>query len=100
VSIPKSGQFGEPWRADDSILGHLLFGGNGECIPMTDAQLDRAAACVTALNGRDPEALKGLIEAAQNADVVLSRYITLTDSAGIAATNILHAALAAFGASK
>jgi hypothetical protein len=65
VSIPKSGQFGEPWAALE------LPDGTGE-VGIRDghhveslAYVRRVVACVNALDGKDPEALARLIEASE-----------------------------------
>jgi hypothetical protein len=82
VSEYKPGQFGEPWHQDSSGGGIRSAKGscrsphhNG-CMAASviyfdehpegeqEARASRIVACVNALDGRDPEALKGLIEAA------------------------------------
>jgi hypothetical protein len=62
----KKGQFGEPWYVKQAII-QRREGDNERCVGSINNDLyqDRACDCVNALDGLNPEALQGLIEAVE-----------------------------------
>ncbi len=131
MSVPKPGQYGEPLVADirtgcyaiyPESRGHenCLAGadrwalvyqdGRGEKEPGIDYPLLseeqrafalRIVSCLTALNGRDPEALRELEDAAQAAERLLRRVLSAEEEIRVPrelrVVRRLRAALKAFG---
>ncbi len=107
MSVPRPGQYGEPWsvRTYPGYSPRLLRTQEAieprddavsEIAPEEPTNAPRIVACFNALNGRDPEALHELEAAAKAAERVMSCVSDAEEETRAALR--LRAALKAFGA--
>ncbi len=110
MSVPKPGQYGEPWHEEkptSPLAWYELYRSDGAIGPgdggrpigaVVGTYAPRIVACIDALNGRDPEALHELEEAAKDAEAVirLSQCVPSVEEKTRVVIR-LRAALKAFG---
>lgn len=76
--------FGEPWRVIRDATGDQIKRTDGQtlCVDFQSHHSLRAVACVNALAGLDPEAVKRVVEAAQTIRASNAEWLSRCDYCG------------------